>query len=136
MQQLTLATAEFERYPKTTLASGDCGRDGGDAVVGGGAGSAPIVAQRPAHCGFERAKDESRQLIRGKVPIGGVSPLRTDRLWVETSRENTKHAVDMCQVRPVSPFAPENIGILQCTLHDHPTRASSANTSSGANCVR
>src|SRR6266436_3182815 len=81
MQQLTLATAEFERYPKTTLASGDCGRDGGDAVVGGGAGSAPIVAQRPAHCGSERAKDESRQLIRDKVPIGGVSPLRTDRLW-------------------------------------------------------
>jgi hypothetical protein len=104
---------------------------------------------RPARCGIdanrcsaarslgsERAKDESRQLIRGKVPIEGGRRLRTDRLWNETSRENTKHAVDMCQVRPVSPFAPENIGILRFTLHDHPTRASSANTSSGANCVR
>jgi hypothetical protein len=34
MQPLTLATAEFERYPKTTLVSGACRRDGGDAAAG------------------------------------------------------------------------------------------------------
>jgi hypothetical protein len=32
MQQLT--TVEFERYPKTTLVSGACRRDGGDAAAG------------------------------------------------------------------------------------------------------
>jgi len=72
MQQLT--TVEFERYPKTTLVSGACRRDGGDAAAGVVAGSTLIVAQRPARCGSERAKDESRQLIRGKVPIEGGRP--------------------------------------------------------------
>src|SRR3984893_15763454 len=78
---------------------------------------------------LQRAKTRSRCAVCRQFPSFHT-------VWVETSRGNRKHAVDIRQVRPVSLFAPENIGILRCTLHDYPTRASSANTSSGTNCVR
>jgi hypothetical protein len=49
----------------------------------------------------ERAQDQPRELVTGKVAGTLVGSLRLDRLGIAVGLEQAQHAVDMREVRPV-----------------------------------